>query len=149
MHGHPQPAPLFVQLHSHDYLIRVSSRALHRIPFQHICTVRDPAPRDGHALHARGTKRTGYTEWQAAWQGKVLSLGWDWIEHGPRCVLRSDSVAPRSNLRLVDARGYDFRPDDEIHYLCHRIDTLPWRPAVAGAREDEPGLPANMGRFAH
>jgi hypothetical protein len=114
-------APAFVQLHSQDYLIRVADEMLRTIVFDHVCTVQDLAT------------FTGYTEWQANWHGKALSLGWDWMESMDGGIRRADTIAPRSNLRLVDAQGYDLSPDDELPSVYARIDSLLWQSTVLEA----------------
>lgn len=131
-HSH---APTFVQLHSPDYLVRVTGKALRHIVFDHVCTVEDPTAPLHNVMPETEIKRTGYTEWQAFWQGRALSLGWDWVTHRDGGIQRSDTVPPRSNLRLVDACGYDFGLDDELPGLCARIDSLRWQSIALQAIE--------------
>lgn len=135
-------APVFAQLHSQDYLVRVAPRMLWEIVFDHVCTVQDPAVLEDNAMASIDSRRTGYTEWQASWDGRTVSLGWDWVERADGDMLRAGAVAPRSNIRLIDPRGYDYRLDDELPAVCARIDSLAWQTKSRLALDaDSHGLP--------
>jgi hypothetical protein len=114
------------QLASHDYLIRVSAPALDRIVFDHLFTLQDDAVLADCGGAAR---RAGCTEWQGTCAAGVISLAWDWMELADGDVRELPAVPPRSNLRLVDAKGYDL-PGAESAALWEVIRRSEWQVAV-------------------
>jgi hypothetical protein len=121
------------QMHSHDYLLRVSPRELDAIVFAHLCTVQDPSVLQDTAWEHRGPLRAGYTEWHGTMNGTAISLAWDWVELSDGALHPVTAVAPRSNLRLLDGKGYDLAPAAECEALWARIAAIAWRDeAVCG-----------------
>lgn len=111
------------QMHSSDYLIRLSPQTLGRIVWQHLCTAEDPAVLDDPAPPGL---RAGYTEWSGLWQGRMASLAWDWVSLSDGALQLLATVAPRSNLRLLGAGGYDMAPQAEADALWAFIRSLHW-----------------------
>lgn len=105
-----------------DHLVRLHAGELAAIVFQHLHTVQDELV----LMDCPGARRGGLTEWQGVHAGRLVSVGWDWVELSDG-LLRLAVVAPRSNLRLVDAAGYDLHPDDEAVTLGRHIDLLHWQ----------------------
>lgn len=96
-----------------------------------------------------GARRAGITEWQGRFQGRLVSLGWDWVELSDG-LRRLDVVGPRSNLRLLDGVGYDLPPGEEQLLLERRIDGLDWYgPARRGLGQDQPFAAGPMPRQLH
>src|SRR5665213_3232041 len=69
---------------------------------------------------------TGHTEWVAPWQGREISIGWDWA-----CIndmirlIHADEI--RSNIRLISK---DDVPTSSVRtrtVLVDWIETLSWR----------------------
>ena len=103
------------QLHSHDRLVRVRADAMATIVLEHAWTVQDGGVLEDEDSDACSA---GITEWQGTWQGRVVSLGWDWRRLQDGAILPVECVAPRTNLMLIDDRGYD----------CHgRRDAALWQ----------------------
>lgn len=133
---------------SHDHLVRLRPRELSAIVFQHLHTVQDDLVLQDCAGPVR---RAGITEWQGLHHGLLVSLGWDWVEMHDG-LWRLDAVPPRSNLRLLDALGYDLPAGEEAAALCVHIDGLAWQPAAClGLAESawQGGWPAWLPRQVH
>lgn len=124
------PAAAPFQMHSHDYLLRVAPRELHAIVLAHLCTVQDPAVLQDTAWEDRAALRAGYTEWHGSFGGRAVSLAWDWVELSDGALQPLAGVPPRSNLRLLDAKGYDLDHAAECRALWACIEALPWRDAA-------------------
>lgn len=131
------------QLFSRDYLIRVRAPQLEQIVFDHLFTVQD----DTILLDCEdAVLRAGYTEWQGHSQGGLVSLAWDWMELADGALKEVTAVAPRSNLRLVDAKGYDL-PGAEAAALWDVIRGHDWQAPArqALARLEQPAGPFQVG----
>jgi hypothetical protein len=120
------------QMHSHDYLLRVRPCELDTIVFVHLCTVQDPSVLQDTAWEGRGPLRAGYTEWHGVRNGTAVSLAWDWVELSDGALHAVTTVPPRSNLRLLDPKGYDLAPAAECEALWARIEALPWSDEALG-----------------
>ena len=118
------------QMHSHDYLLRLSPQSLGRIVWQHLCTVEDLAVLDDPPPAG---VRAGYTEWSGSWQGQVASLAWDWVSLSDGALQLLEAVPPRSNLRLLAAGGYDMDHEAETSALWAFIRSLHWSGPAASA----------------
>lgn len=129
------------QMHSPDYYFRVPGRKLGIVQLQHSFTEPDPGVlKDARQLGipARGA---GMTEWAGTHERYPLSLGWDWVELADGDIRPVMVIAPRTNLRLVDAKGYDVPDAAAVPFLWEFIGSLDWRPAVAAALAAAPLLP--------
>lgn len=118
------------QMHSHDYLLRVAPRELDTIVFAHLCTVQDQSVLQDTAWENQRALRAGYTEWHGSRNGTSVSLAWDWIELSDGALYPLTAVAPRTNVRLLDPKGYDLDATAECAALWAHIDGLPWREAA-------------------
>jgi hypothetical protein len=131
-----------------DRLVRLFPRELAEIVFQHLHTLQD----EGVLLDAGpGARRAGITEWQGLHRDRLVSLGWDWCEvhDGLR---RLPVVPPRTNLRLVDAQGYDLPLTEEALLLARHIDGLAWQDAARLGLAEPDGGPyfsMELGRRLH
>jgi hypothetical protein len=54
----------------------------------------------------------GGTEWSADFNGSNLTAGWDWYQDADSRICLLEKVPPRSNIVLIDEKGYDV-PHDE------------------------------------
>ena len=124
--GHPQ-------LHSHDQRVRLREAALFAIVLEHLCSMQDFGVLDGSQPSHRAAHSAGITEWQGRWSGRPVSLGWDWLRLHDGALVPETTVGPRSNVMLIDARGYDMSPCDVDAALWRLIRALPWQAQVAGA----------------
>jgi hypothetical protein len=121
------------QLHSHDGRVRLAPGVLGTIVLEHLCTVQDPSVLcDARATYPR-CSAAGVTEWQGLCDGGQVSLGWDWLclDDGALVVLAT--VAPRSNVMLLDRAGYDLAPALLDAGLWQAIQSLPWQSRAAHA----------------
>lgn len=121
------------QWHSHDQRVRVREAALVAIVFEHACSVQDFAvladARRGHgAVHSAGV-----TEWQARCAGRLVSLGWDWVRLDDGALRHAAEVAPRTNIMLIDGRGYDLAADECDAALWKLIEAMPWQATAAAS----------------
>jgi len=119
------------QVHSSDYQIRIKASELISIVFEHLCSVQEGSIcADSHSTVGASC---GITEWQGSFGCHAISLSWDW-KLGPKgevSLLRD--VAPRTNLKIVDAKGYDVADEEAAPHLWARIGGLHWQSAVRDA----------------
>ena len=137
----PAAAP---QKHSHDYLVRVTAAALRAIVFEHYCTLQDSGVLDDEP--AAADRRAGLTEWIGEAAGRRVSLGWDWRELDDGQALPLLEVAPRSNLMVVDTKGYDLPPQAVASHLWEAVRQIHWQRFVR--QEPETGFACLSGRPA-
>lgn len=122
------PRQAFTQLHSGDYRLRMTMAQLDRLALTHLCTVMDPSVlEDAHALQPRCA---GWTEWTADHQGRAVSLAWDWVELADGAIQALPRVPPRTNLQVVDGKGYDLTGKAHEQALMARLAALRWSSAV-------------------
>ena len=127
--AHTRPA--VPQMVSHDCAVRVTASQLGQIVFEHLCTIQDDAVLADWPGEAAGLRRAGYTEWQGRLGTRPVSLAWDWVQLADGAFRALDTVAPRSNVRLVDRQGYDLPPQD-CQALWGAIAAIAWESAAAG-----------------
>lgn len=132
--------PLF-RAHSKDCYVRVSPAVLLGLPLQHLHTEEDPSVlADAAAALGSRAAGAGFTEWagqDAA--GRSFSIGWDWaLSNGHLCML--GTVPPRSNVMLLDEKGYDLPQGESQRRLTALINELPWKRVVLQALRDERSL---------
>ena len=121
-------------MHSHDYLIRERHQALTGIEFQHLYSEQDATVlEEALDLPSAVNWIAGTTEWVADIQGTVASIGWDWVQLHDGAVKALKHVAPRTNLQVIDLKGYDLSFDDAAAILWSVIEKLPWQSEVASA----------------
>ncbi len=121
------------QHHSHDYLIRVSSRGLRHLSFEHLYTERDETVREDTRLAGPSTRCTGITEWQARAENVLVSLAWDWVQLSDGALRPVRVVPPRTNLKLIDELGYDMLEVESVAMLWQMIDDVAWQGCAATA----------------
>lgn len=121
------------QMHSQDYLLRLSGEELEALALSHLYTVDEPAVLADAGIKQAPGLRGGYTEWQATVEGRVVSLAWDWIQLADGALHAMAAVPPRTNIRLLDSKGYDSAPESESNALWARIAQIEWQPHAAAA----------------
>jgi hypothetical protein len=120
-------------MHSHDYLLRLTREELDGLALSHLYTVDEPAVlADAGLPHAVGV-RGGYTEWQGTLAGRVVSLAWDWVQLADGAFQPISAAAPRSNVRLLDGKGYDSARGAEAEVLWAFIARIDWQAEAAAA----------------
>lgn len=129
-----------LQFQGTDYFIRLSAAALADIRFTHLFTLPDETLlQDVPALRACQNCSAGSTEWVAHTGDSMLSLAWDWVYLGDDGSARAlQIVAPRSNLKVVDSRGYDLNREDADAFLWSHIARIDWQPHVLPAIRPAP-----------
>lgn len=126
--AHAQPA--VPQMVSHDGLVRLTAAELGRIVFEHLCTIHDDAVLADWPGHPGAARRAGYTEWQGRAGRQIVSLAWDWVQLADGGFRRLEYVAPRTNVRVIEPRGYD-RPPQDCGPLWEVIAALAWQDQAA------------------
>jgi hypothetical protein len=122
------------QMHSRDYYVRLSSHALGDIEFEHLHSAHDAAVLDDALeAHGRHTLWAGSTEWHCQDTAAPLSLAWDWVVQADGEVRLLHVVPPRTNLQVIDPKGYDLPQAQAIPHLVDLIESLPWRTKVLQA----------------
>ena len=91
-----------IQLHSHDYRIRLTERVLGSLDFQHLYTVDDPAVALDATAICQAPVHAGTIEWVATHQGVAVSLAWDWVLTHDATVQTVTQMDPRTNLQVLD-----------------------------------------------
>ena len=115
------------QLNSPDFQARLKPEQLGALAWSHLDTSSD----DEHAItQERRGASGGLTEWSAAFRGRTLTLGWDWILCDDGQLLAGTMVAPRTNIRVLDALGYDADPQTNDASLWAIVNAMAWQPQV-------------------
>ena len=91
-----------------DFAVRLREGDFADVQWQHSFSFADPSmlaesPWDSVAA--------GSTEWTGIFNGQMISVGWDFFVSSDGHVFPLQGVPPRSNIRLLDVKGYD--QDDE------------------------------------
>lgn len=115
---------IFPQMFSGDRRIRVRIASLADIDLSHLCTSYEA---DVLADAMEGCS-AGTTEWTGRCDGQVVSIAWDWVRLQDGAVKPLKVVGPRTNLQLLDAKGYDLGGD--AHPLWNLIESQDWRQHV-------------------
>jgi hypothetical protein len=124
----------FTQLHGTDLLFRLDQNGAEGIVFEHGQSLQDAdVLMDARQQYGPRVHRAVLTVWQARHEGRVLSLGWDWVGLEDERPFEFRLVSPRTNLKLVDARGYDLPAQIATTMLWELIGKLPWQDLVARA----------------
>jgi hypothetical protein len=131
-------APLSSLLFSKDYYVRLTTRKLETIALTHLCTMQDPAVLADISDLGTSWRKAGITEWQGLQDGIAISLGWDWALLEDGSVRMLTVVPPRTNMLVLDAKGYDMPALQAACCFWDLIRTLPWQAEVATALRSEP-----------
>jgi hypothetical protein len=108
---------------------------LEAIVFEHDHTTQDPMVMQD-AIEQFGTlpMLAGSTEWSGiAPDGKPTGICWDWAitqDLQVRMVLR---VSPRSNVRLIDSKGYDLPLSQNAQQMFEVVRSIPWQNSILDA----------------
>ena len=134
-------AAYFPQMYSRDYYCRVPQRKAAELRLQHSTSIVDASVLN-EVRHLRLPGRVaGITEWQGLEQGYPISLGWDWMELQDGDIRPVMVIPPRTNIRLIDAKGYDVPEASAAPFLWALIASLPWNGFVSRMILDEKPLP--------
>lgn len=102
---------------------------LYRTPLQHLYTEVLEAPKNGQSPRCMG-----FTEWSGERGGRIVSLGWDWVRLDDGALIESFDCAIRSNMMMLDAKGYDLGIEQaELLLREHIRAAVDWKKAVAAA----------------
>lgn len=137
----PSHAASLPQIHSRDYYCRVPERKTAQLRLDHLTSIVDPTVLN-EVRHLRLPGRVaGITEWHGVHQGHPISLGWDWMELQDGHVCPVMVIPPRTNLKLIDAKGYDVSEASAAPFLWELIASLPWQGFASLVLIDEKPLP--------
>lgn len=129
------------QLHSRDYYVRLPSHALCHIEFEHLHSAHDEAVLDDALqTHGNDTQCAGSTEWHGQGASPAVSLAWDWVVQADGEIRLLSVVPPRTNVQVIDPKGYDLPQSQAVSHLLDLIETLPWRTKVLQALKAESAL---------
>jgi hypothetical protein len=122
-------------MQSRDFLCRLHLKDMLALDWQHQDTWLE---RDVQNDMARNCQlpiamKAGITEWQALYQGRQMSLGWDWFLGIDGQVYAYQAVPPRSNMHSLDDTGYDHDAASLERSLWAIIAALPWQAEVVVA----------------
>lgn len=134
-------AAYFPQMHSRDYYCRVPQRKAAELRLQHSATILEPSVLNEVRHLCLPGRVAGITEWHGVEQGYPISLGWDWMELQDGDIRPVMVIAPRTNIRLVDAKGYDVSEASAAPFLWALIAGLPWQGFVSRTIVEEKPLP--------
>ena len=133
-------AAYFPQMYSRDYYCRVPQRKAAELRLRH-CTSIVEASVLNEVRHLRLPARVaGITEWHGEEQGYPISLGWDWMELQDGDIRPVMVIPPRTNIRLIDGKGYDVSEASAAPFLWALIASLPWSGFVSRMILDEEPL---------
>ena len=131
------------QLHSRDYYVRLPSHALCDIEFEHLHSAHDDAVLDDALqTHGNDTQRAGSTEWHGQGPSPAVSLAWDWVVQADGEIRLLSVVPPRTNVQVIDPKGYDLPQSQALPHLLDLIESLPWRTKVLQVLKAESALTA-------
>jgi len=132
---------------SYDYKKRVNKEILSKLHYEHISTAQDSdIYADAIDIHGLNVSAAGYTEWKAEWKavnhGALISLAWDWFVHTDRNPRILSITPPRTNLRLIETKGYDMNDAATNEQLFQIIESLGWQAHVRSLLRDRSHTPA-------
>jgi hypothetical protein len=128
-------------MHSRDYYCRVPQRKAAELRLQHSASILEPSVLNEVRHLCLPGRVAGITEWHGVEQGYPISLGWDWMELQDGDIRPVMVIAPRTNIRLVDAKGYDVSEASAAPFLWALIASLPWQGFVSRTIVEEKPLP--------
>ena len=120
------------QLYSPDLLVRLRLSQLDEILFELLYSSQEPDVL-ADAPYCAGSRAIdgGMTEWQGQHGLRVVSLAWDWAMWPDGSIKPLTAVAPRSNICLLDAKGYDMPAKALNGHLFDLIQRLAWQEHLA------------------
>lgn len=122
---------------SSDGYVRTSLATLSALPFIHFASDSDLEFLTELKMQTVPALAAGFSEWIST-TAPVVSLGWGWFIHSAskRLLLAPDIV--RSNVMLVDARGYDLGQKLTSSLCWSWLTAYNWQEAVADAMHFPP-----------
>jgi hypothetical protein len=72
----------------------------------------------------------GCTEWIGTFQGKTITVGWDWYLDTDVEVTLLRAVPPRSNICVIDEKGYDLDDSESTDLLFDFLNSRFWHAPV-------------------
>ncbi len=121
----------FTQMHGRDGRIRLHPRQALQLQLQHYFSEDDAdVLADARADLGSGILRAGMVEWQGECSGQIVSIGWDWALLAQGDIAPVLNAGPRSNLQLLDPKGYDLQGPRHDQALWGLICQLPWEEGI-------------------
>lgn len=129
----PDPAPPartspWPKMCSADFQIRLKGSQVQSLQWRHLDTSL-LAGSTMTGIQSHGVE--GLTEWAALYQGKRLTLGWDWVLCNDGQLLAGKEVPPRANIQLLDPSGYDLDHEACAAGLLAMVSKIPWQRGVS------------------
>lgn len=113
----------------YDGFLRVTLGRILELQFTHLMSdlVSDDTSPSVDGMHVLAA---GFSEWYCA-GSRPISLGWDWVIEADRQEMRLERMGlPRSNVMLIDRRGFDYGWIESLKVLETVVDALPWRKEI-------------------
>ncbi len=117
---------------SHDGYIRLSLRALSKLSFIHLSSDFDNDILTDLKLQTVPARHAGFSEWISD-TNPAISLGWSWFIHSQTQRLLAAPEAIRSNVMLIDVRGYDLGTTTTSYLFTTWLALHDWQRTVADA----------------
>lgn len=137
-------------MYSPDFYTRLACDALMGIVFEHVHSAQDGAVmEDALKRHGKSAVQAGSTDWKGMALGRPVSIAWDWVKLSNGEVRMLDEVAPRTNILLIDVKGYDMAMAHSAPHLRALIDALPWCIKVHQVLADKSPLTSRPAEFAY
>lgn len=123
----------------------MTARDIEKMKLQHLYTEMLESRACGHV------RCMGFTEWTGVQDGHSISLGWDWIRLDDGALVEHFDCPVRTNVMILDDKGYDLGHERSTIILQEKIRALAWQGDVAGAHvgvhEINLGSPSSFGTY--
>lgn len=106
----------------------MTARDVERMKLEHLYT---------EALDSLGgipTRWAGLTEWVCRQDGATISLAWDWVRLDDGALVECFDCPVRSNVMILDDKGYDLGPEASAAMLQEKIRATAWQRDVAASQ---------------
>jgi len=122
---------------SPDGYVRMPLATLDALSFDHLFSQCDDEFLQELCAQTVPAAVAGFSEWKSR-TDPAISLGWGWFVHSrsQRVLLAPENV--RSNVMLIDARGYDLGPVQTANLFRLWLDGLSWQDSVGTVLPEVP-----------
>jgi hypothetical protein len=120
---------------SPDGYIRLPLASISSLPLRHLFSEPDDGFLEELRMQTIPARAAGFSEWKSE-TSPAISIGWGWfiLGHSDRLLLAPDGV--RSNVMLIDARGYDLGASATSRLFCSWLGAFDWQNVVSAALRD-------------
>lgn len=133
-HQHPWPSILA------DGRVRLKVSELEATTFIHNFSFLDDQV---HSEAPKFSPAAGCTEWIGKFGSASISVGWDWYLDAHHQIQLLRAVAPRSNLCVIDPKGYDLEDEPATQLLFDFLKANFWHQTVRQVCNETLQLPSH------